>query len=177
MLNEALDWDQRMSTAIETVERITHEKNVRRMWSIFYETGQALLATYSGAEVVYHHDAVRVPSKGGWAGELEIKMFTSPDPEVEGGVLVLCLATLGDQMDTYVTVDTNQLTDATEAIIPGVEEFASTLQGSPKVRGAILILQDNGNWKNVYWDGRRWINIIYLEWQTAESMGFVFDRE
>ncbi|TGJ84568.1 hypothetical protein E0Z10_g4183 [Xylaria hypoxylon] len=169
VLNEALDWDVRRAMGVETVENIALEKDANEMWRKFEETGQSLLAAYTGADVEYHEDAIRVPSD---VDSVEAKVFTAPDPDVEGGIMLLCLAELKDpEGDTYFASNGNRLTDVTDSLAPKVEAFASSLEASPKVRGVMLLLQQDGDWKSLYWDGKRWLNVVYLEWQTAESMG------
>jgi hypothetical protein len=171
VLNEGLDWDTRRSMGVDTVQWITLESDTQRKWDKFYETGESLLAAYSEAEEVeYHTVCVRFDKT------LEARILTAPDPEVEGGTLILCLGTLRDpaedeDQETYFSEHGNRLTDATEAMLPEIEALARSLPASPKVRGAMLLLSQDGDWKSLYWDGRRWINIIFLEWQTAESMG------
>ncbi|KAI0537461.1 hypothetical protein GGR58DRAFT_471662 [Xylaria digitata] len=169
VLNDALDWDARRALAVETVQYITMEREVKEKWRKFYETGQSLLAAYSGNDVEYLKDAIRVPSDLDY---LEVKIFRASDPDVEGGTMLLCLAALEDpEGDTYIPANGNRLTDATDALVPEIEALASTLPASPRVRGVMVLLQQDGDWKSLYWDGKRWINVVYLEWQTAESMG------
>ncbi|KAI8626247.1 hypothetical protein F5Y19DRAFT_447692 [Xylariaceae sp. FL1651] len=172
VLNEALDWEVRRNLGIETVQNITLEADSARKWRKFYETGESLLAAYSGAEVEHHEGAIRFREEAGWGDELETRVLTAPDPEVEGGTLVLCLSVLRDpEEEIYFSEHGNRLTDATMTVLPEVEAFARALPASPKVRGAMILLQQDGDWKSLYYDGTRWINIVYLEWQTAESMG------
>lgn len=138
ILNEELDWAERRSLAIETIQNITGEEDLREKWRKFYETGVSLLAAYSGADLEYHEGAIRVPAG---LGCFETRLFTTPDPEVEGGTLVLCLAAVrGAGGDTYFAENGNRLTDITVAIVPDVEVFASSLEASPRVRGAMVLL-------------------------------------
>ncbi|KAI3325446.1 hypothetical protein HD806DRAFT_490319 [Xylariaceae sp. AK1471] len=178
VLNEALDWDTRRALAVDTVQSITLEMDTEQRWRKFYETGESLLAAYSGAEVEHHEGAIRLRADDGWGDEIETRILTAPDPDVEGGILVLSLTTLRDpEEETYLPINGNRLTDATEAVLPEIEAFASRLPNSPRVRGAILLLEQNRDWKCVYWDGKRWINIVYLEWQTAESMNLPSEND
>ncbi|KAF2966249.1 hypothetical protein GQX73_g7343 [Xylaria multiplex] len=169
VLNEALDWETRRKMGVDRVQYITMEREVKEKWRKFYETGQSLLAAYSGSDIEELEDAIRIPSD---LDCLEVKIFRTPDPDVEGGTLLLCLAAIGDpEGDTYIPAYGNRLTDTADALLPGIEALASTLPASPRVRSVMVLLEQDGDWKSLYWDGKRWINVVYLEWQTAESLG------
>ncbi|RWA11540.1 hypothetical protein EKO27_g3581 [Xylaria grammica] len=175
VLNDTLDFKVRRRIGIEVVQSVTGQKDVKERWIKFYETGHWLLTAYCGGHVEYHEDAIRAPDD---CGLVNVTIFSSRDPDVEGGTVVLCLVALRNQEgDTYFPTNGNRLTDVTESLIPKVEAFASGLEASPKVRGAMVLLEEDGDWKSLYWDGMRWINVVYLEWQTAESMGFLSDDD
>ncbi|KAI1323363.1 hypothetical protein F5Y16DRAFT_348270 [Xylariaceae sp. FL0255] len=179
VLNEDLDWHERLDLAIDKVQDVTLEPDFEKKWTKFIDLGHSLLDKFSGAEIEEHQGEIRLRDDSGWGGsndQLRTRLYTAPDPDVEGGVLVLCLGILKDLDDTETYLSGgggNRLTDCTEAIIPEMEYFARRLPESPRVRGAMIVLQEDGDWKSLYWDGKRWINIVYLEWQTAESMGLV----
>ncbi|CAJ2508988.1 Uu.00g140140.m01.CDS01 [Anthostomella pinea] len=174
VLNEALDWPTRKAIGVETVQSITLEEDEEIKCARFWETGQSLFEAYTGCEEVEHHGPVRLlgdPDQG-WLHDdvLQTRTMTAPDPEKPGGTIFLFLGVLLDPEDVYITEYGNRLTDATEAILPALEEFAR----ERKVGRGVFVLLENGgegNWKSVYFDGTRWINVVYLEWQTAESLG------
>ncbi|KAI1773234.1 hypothetical protein F4818DRAFT_121283 [Hypoxylon cercidicola] len=165
----SMDYGARQDLAFSIVHSIMHERDPEVQLLTYWATGQWMLAGYAGADVEVH-GRLRAP---GWADdELEAVVMTAPDPEWRGGTLVVCQAVLfdPDPDDVYVAEHGNRATDAAEALLVKVEEFARG-HGGP-VRGGILLMQPNGDWKSVYFDGKRWINVVYLEWQTAASMGF-----
>ncbi|KAI1111176.1 hypothetical protein F5Y14DRAFT_454330 [Nemania sp. NC0429] len=166
VLDETLDMEARRHKALITINAIEEEKNVAARWRKFYETGEAVLAAFSGAEVESHEGAVRVPAGSSWAVNADrVRVLTTPDPDVEGGTFLVCLVLMGKTKDVYIAthVDSNPTTDIALDMIPGVEAFARSLPESPKVRGAMVVLQDPiGDFKSLYWDGKRWINIVFI---------------
>lgn len=165
--NEELDWKTRSLVAIGAVQNIMSEPDVIGKWSKFYETCELILGAYSGGEVEYHEGAVRIPAGVSWAAsDRQIRIMTAPDPEVEGGTLLLCLVALDESKeDVYIAShgDSDLYTDVALDMIPEVEAFARRLPLSPKVRGGMVVLDPAGSWKSLYWDGRRWINLVYLD--------------
>ncbi|KAH9904512.1 hypothetical protein F4778DRAFT_780486 [Xylariomycetidae sp. FL2044] len=182
VMDESLDWRTRIGIGIQVVQNITLEQDHPTRLKQFWDTGHWLLHQYGGTDVE-HHGALRLPADSGFSSpdELETRLLTVPDPDIPGGTVILCLAAfLGpDEEDTeiYVSEHGNRLTDAAEAMLPAFEKFAAETYPSSPTRGAILVLQQNSDWKSVYWDGHRWINLVYLEWQTAESMGLATEAE
>lgn len=178
--DESLTWDARCELGIKTVQDIVRQDTYAQKKHEFIMTGAALLALYSGGgadDVQVHEAPLAVTAASQMEGQLQNLVLTAPDPEVEGGTLVLCQSVFVDdhEPDFYVSTHGSMNNDAAEALIPPFEEFARKLQaaGGGPVRGAMLVLQASGDWKCIYWDGKRWFNLIFLEWQTAESMGFV----
>ncbi|XXH01834.1 hypothetical protein Hte_008196 [Hypoxylon texense] len=181
-----MDWQARQEAALATVYGIMYEPDEAVKIGRFWRTGLELLGAYAGiaaAEIRVYDPRRQLGSTSssssalgalpGWPDdELAWVVCTAPDPEWPGGTLVLCQAVLFDPPDpdaVYVAEHGNRATDASEALLVKVEEFARGLGGP--VRGGILLMQPNGDWKSVYFDGKRWINVVYLEWQTAASMG------
>ncbi|KAI0870181.1 hypothetical protein GGS24DRAFT_493191 [Hypoxylon argillaceum] len=171
VLDEELDWQMRCMIARDVVQHITLAPDTDCRQARFWKMGKMLLAEYSGSEVEHHEDVCHIPADAVWASDLGTRVLTAPDPEVEGGTLVLCLASLrGLDNEFYLPATNNRLYDVASTLIPQIEAFARGLDASPRVRGAML-LEEKGAWISLYWDGTRWINVIYLEWQTAESIG------
>lgn len=168
VLDEELPWKARGMIALAAVQEVMGEKDLITQWNKFYETCELILCAYSGSDAEYHEGAVRVPADVAWeASDDQIKILTAPDPEVEGGILVLCLVALNDSnQDVYIAShsDSDCLTDVVLDLIPGVEAFARRLPGSSKVRGGMVVLDPaDSSWKSLYWDGKRWINLVYLD--------------
>ncbi|KAI1131394.1 hypothetical protein F5Y10DRAFT_233582 [Nemania abortiva] len=171
IVNDALDWGTRRRIGVEKMHEILYAENTKKMAFKFWATGYALLGMYSGGEV--DQDTFYGPADAGW-GEREIQgiRMIAPDPDDEGGVLLLCvLMVFPPDEDTYLP-EHSRLTDAALVTIPEFEALARGLPESPKVRGGMVLLEETGDWKCLYWDGKRWINLIFIEWQSAESMGF-----
>ncbi|KAI0179873.1 hypothetical protein GGR52DRAFT_216180 [Hypoxylon sp. FL1284] len=173
--DESMSYQSRQALALSSVYDIMQERDpdekIRRYWA----TGRAALEAYAaagGPDDVVVCGAVRPDPRAGWADdEIDAVVMTAPDPEWPGGTLVFCQAVLFDMEPDaiYVAEHGNRATDAAEALLVTVEEFARDLGGP--VRGGLLIMQPSGDWKSLYFDGKRWINVVYLEWQTAASMG------
>ncbi|KAK8135641.1 hypothetical protein PG984_003581 [Apiospora sp. TS-2023a] len=178
--DESLTWDARCELGIKTVQDIVRPATYAEKKHEFMMTGAALLALYSGGQaddVQVHEQPLVATAESQMEGQLQNLVLTAPDPEVKGGTLVLCQSVFLDdhEPEFYVSTYGSMNNDAAEALIPPFEDFARKLQaaGGGPVRGAMLLLQASGDWKCIYWDGKRWFNLIFLEWQTAESMGFV----
>lgn len=190
--DESLDWGTRQSAATQVVQDVTgapdHETQLRNFWAL----GPALLQAHAGGGsvgggggdddgangtatevVVRHHEGGLQPAAdSGFEGELDVRLMTAPDPETPGGTLVLCQAAFmrEEEPEFYVATHHDRMLDAAMALIPSFEDFARTC--AAPTRGAMLVLYPDGNWYCLYFDGRRWLNMIFLEWQTAETMGF-----
>ncbi|KAK7911181.1 hypothetical protein PG985_013662 [Apiospora marii] len=180
--DESMDWDARSELGIKTVQDILRPATYAEKKHEFMMTGAALLALYSGGQaddVQVHETPLVATAESQMEGHLQNLVLTAPDPEVPGGTLVLCQSVFVDdhEPEFYVSTHGSMNNDAAEALIPPFEEFARTLRaaGGGPVRGAMLLLEASGSWKCIYWDGKRWFNLIFLEWQTAESMGFVYE--
>lgn len=167
-----LDIRERQALALKTVYDIINEKDEATKLKRYWDTGLWLLEIYSGAEVEHHGPLPPVKDSGWTDDELETRLMTAPDPDFEG-TFVFCQALLfveEEETDVYLAQNGNRVTDATEALLPTFEAFARDCGGP--VRGVILLVQPDGDWKSVYFDGKRWINVVYLEWQTPASLGF-----
>ncbi|KAI1340713.1 hypothetical protein F5Y15DRAFT_49447 [Xylariaceae sp. FL0016] len=172
VLNEALDWHARRDLGIRTVQDITLERDDTQKWQKYHSTSLEVFGAYvGGVEHVVAHGTLHLPPSAGWDDALETRLYSALDPEssVAEERIVLCVGALraDETEDVYVSEHGNRLTDATEDLLAPYEAFARSLGAR---RGGLLLLQEDGDWKSMYWDGLRWINIIYLEWQTAESM-------
>lgn len=170
--DESIDYQTRQDLAFATVYNIMHEPDHKTKIARYWATGQFMLASYSGSEIQVHGKLRPDPASGWTDDELEAVVLTAPDPDWPDGTLVFCQAVLHDPDPdaVYIAEHGNRATDAAEALLAQVEEFARD-HGGP-VRGGLLLMQPNGDWKSLYWDSKRWINVVYLEWQTAASMGF-----
>ncbi|KAK6849310.1 hypothetical protein PG995_013143 [Apiospora arundinis] len=175
--DESIDWDRRIELGIDMVQNVTSPPTYAGKKLEFEIVGAGLLSLFSGAgpDTLQLHEGLTATAESQMADQLENWVMTAPDPDVEGGTLILCQSVFvgEDEPDFYVSTHGSMNNDAAEALMPPFEEFAATLKakGGP-VRGALLLLQASGDWKCIYWDGKRWFNLIFLEWQTAESMGF-----
>jgi hypothetical protein len=170
--DESLDWSTRQSAATQVVQEITGAPDHATQLHNFWAVGPALLQAHAGADAVRHHAAstVRPTDDSGLADELEVRLMTAPDPEIPGTTLMLCQAAFvrEEEPDFYVATHHDRMLDAAMALIPALEDFA---KGYAPARGAMLVLYPDGNWYCLYFDGCRWLNMIFLEWQTAETMG------
>lgn len=167
-----LDYKERQELALKTVYDIITELDEKKKLKRYWETGLQLLGLYSGAEI-QHHGHLQPDPQAGWRDdELETWLLSTPDPDYPGWTFVFCQALLHDldPSDVYIAQHGNRATDATEALLPAFEDFARDRDGP--VRGVILLMQPNGDWKSVYFDGKRWINVVYLEWQTPATLGY-----
>ncbi|KAI0814036.1 hypothetical protein GGR55DRAFT_633803 [Xylaria sp. FL0064] len=167
VFSEEAGWEEGRANAVRLIGHIIHEKDPEERWRKLCTVIAWSLAWFCGTDfdhLEYYDRPIRAPDF------VQTTIMTAPDPEVEGGTLVVWVGMVQDIEDTYLTENGNRLTDLAETNIPEVEAFASKLEASPKVRGAMVLLDHDGNWKSLYWDGRRWINVVYLEWQTPESM-------
>ncbi|KAI1760174.1 hypothetical protein GGR53DRAFT_470587 [Hypoxylon sp. FL1150] len=170
--DESMDYRTRQDLAFAIVHNIMGEADYTNKIARYWATGQLILASYSGSDIKVHGRLRPDPASGWTDDELEAVVMTAPDPDWPDGTLVFCQAVLFDPDPdaVYIAEHGNRATDAAEALLTKVEEFAKD-HGGP-VRGALLLMQPNGDWKSLYWDSKRWINVVYLEWQTAASMGF-----
>ncbi|KAK8035538.1 hypothetical protein PG993_010533 [Apiospora rasikravindrae] len=176
--DESLSWDERCELGIKTVQDVTRPATYAEKKAEFMKTGAGLLALFAGggADSVAVHEPLAATAESQMEGQLHNWVMTAPDPEVSGGTLLLCQAVFADddEPDFYVSTHGSMNNDAAEALIPAFEDFARNgLKPKGPVRGAMMLLQASGDWKCIYWDGKRWLNLIFLEWQTAESMGFI----
>ncbi|KAH9993452.1 hypothetical protein F4779DRAFT_608685 [Xylariaceae sp. FL0662B] len=173
--NEALDWEVRRNLAVSIVQEITLEPDMAKKLQRYWELGPWLLQLYSGAEAEDHGPLPLDTDTEFAEDELQTELLTVADPERPGGTFILCQGLLAekDEDEVYVAVHGNRLTDVTEALLSSFETFAKDYGSA---RGVVLLMQPNGDWKSVYFDGRRWINVVYLEWQTPTSMGFRDER-
>ncbi|KAI0836973.1 hypothetical protein F5Y06DRAFT_98001 [Hypoxylon sp. FL0890] len=170
--DKSLDYSERQELALKTVYDIITEADEEKKIKRYWETGLQLLAQYSGAEIE-HHGRLHPDPEAGWSDEeLVTWLMSAPDPDYPGWTFVLCQALLRDPSpaEVYIALHGNRATDATEALLPAFEEFASARDGP--VRGVVLLMQPDGDWKSVYFDGKRWINVVYLEWQTPATLGY-----
>ncbi|KAI1421225.1 hypothetical protein F5Y12DRAFT_39749 [Xylaria sp. FL1777] len=172
VLNDAMDIDFGRAMCIRLILKIADEKDPDQKWRIFCETIQQLLSRFSDSQLECHEGAIRVPSF------LETRLLTAPDPEVEGGTLVVFLGMVKDAgNDPYLIDNGRWITNVALTILPEIEAFASGLESSPKVRGVALLLEPDGSWKSLYWDGKRWMNVLFLEWQDSETLSYWVKRE
>ncbi|KAJ2985928.1 hypothetical protein NUW58_g5275 [Xylaria curta] len=168
VLNDTLDFESRKLLGYKMVESIRWVEDVESRFSKFRQTGESLLAGYSGGPVEYHEGVVRNLGDG-----TDVKILTAPDPDVEGGTLPPRPVTLSDLDSTCISPSRggNRFADTADALIPKLEGFASGLGYSPRVRGAMVVFTHTSDWVCVYWDGKRWINIVYLEWAHMTPRG------
>ncbi|KAI0104665.1 hypothetical protein GGR51DRAFT_521676 [Nemania sp. FL0031] len=167
VLNEELDWKTRVSQAVRVVHDITSKENASDKFRKCFFTWAELLAAYSGEVLGLY--SCPILDGSGWGSELQLDILTTSDPEVEGGALVLGVAFVWDWA-LHNHPENGGLDDAVLTLIPEVEKVANSLPESPKVRGGLVILEHTGEWKSFYWDGKRWIKILFLEWQSPESI-------
>lgn len=169
---DELNWAERRTVGIDTVQHITGEEDSEEMRRKFYELGPMILQAFTNADVqetVYVYDPRDPPS-------FDCKIYSSADPDVEGGTLVLYLVALNSNADdTHVLEYGNRVTDIASGLIPHCENLAKTLSESSRVRGAMVLLEEDGSWKSMYWDGKRWLNVVFLEWQTPESLAYIWE--
>lgn len=124
-------------------------------------TGQSLLAAYSGGDVESRTDP---PILYALDCAITHEIFTTPDPEVEGGMLVACLAVEAGSWDMKPAFDSYRFSATKKVLMNEVERVASTLDSAPRVRGAIAILQPDYSLSCLYWDGKQWINAVFYDW-------------
>ncbi|KAJ8126437.1 hypothetical protein O1611_g7199 [Lasiodiplodia mahajangana] len=86
----------------------------------------------AGKPAVLHDDKICIPASAGWGRDLQVAVLTAPDPEVEGGIIVLSIAVILDAAGTYIPQHGSRIIDAALTIIPEVEAFASGLAESPR---------------------------------------------
>ncbi|KAJ8108841.1 hypothetical protein ONZ43_g6304 [Nemania bipapillata] len=173
VLDESRDWASRRSVGIQVVDLVLQEKDETQKRVNFFALGWDLLRRYSCGDIEHHPDAIRITDEEGWVNGFEITVLTAPDPDVKNGTFVLCLGMEKSPQpgeDNHIPACHESLTDATFTLIPQVEVFAHGLEGSPSVRGAMLLLRRDNSWKSVYWDGKRWINIVFLEWRIDNDV-------
>jgi hypothetical protein len=163
------DWRDRRNAGLEIVQSVTLEQDVHTRLKRFWELGPSLLSSYCRSPVT-HHGALPLGPESDWRDEIETRLFSAPDPDDPEKNFVVCQVSFKDQteLDSYVAVYGNILTDVAEDILP---TFEKTAKAHGMNRGAVLILQPSSDWKSIYFDGKRYISVVFLEWQTAESMG------
>ncbi|OTB02059.1 hypothetical protein M426DRAFT_25070 [Hypoxylon sp. CI-4A] len=169
----SIDYRERQEIALKTVYDIILEADEATKVQRYWDTGLSLLHKYSAAEIQDHGSLSPDPELGWREDELETRLMTTPDPDYPRSTFVFCQAVLYDHEpddSVYVAQHGNRATDATEALLPAFEAFVERCDGP--VRGVILLMQPNGDWKSVYFDGKRWINVVYLEWQTPATLGY-----
>ncbi|KAI0429906.1 hypothetical protein F5Y09DRAFT_309101 [Xylaria sp. FL1042] len=171
-LSEDIDWEEFRFQTLAIIHSITREEDEGERWRKLCAVSGSALASFSETELEHfgrHTAPIQVPY------DVVTGIMTAPDPEVEGGTLVVCIGmVVRTKEGLYLTEHGDRLTDLSQDIMPKIEAFARNLEGSPKVRGCLVLLDQDGGWKSLYWDGRRWINIIFVECQTAESMAPLF---
>ncbi|KAH8664514.1 hypothetical protein BX600DRAFT_464580, partial [Xylariales sp. PMI_506] len=191
--DETLDWPTRSQIGMQVVQSVVgqpdHESKTHNFWSL----GPALLKEYVGStgEIEYHNHygtsdqdgagdvvgnnhyrALRPTEESGMEDQLDVRLMTAPDPDHPGGTVVLCqvaVATAEEEPEDYVALHGGWAEDVAYSLFPAFERFAGSLPGP--ARGVMLVLYPQGNWYCLYWDGKRWLNLLFLEWQTAASMG------
>lgn len=170
--DENMSYPERQELALKTVYNIIFEQDEEAKLKRYWETGRWLLATYSGTEVQDHGYLQAAPDSGWGDDDLEARLMTTPDPDFPGTTFIFCQAVLYDfePSEVYIAQHGNRATDAAEAMLSAFESFARHQEGP--VRGVILLMQPNGDWKSLYFDGKRWINVVYLEWQTPATLGY-----
>lgn len=167
--DESLDWATRQNVGIEAVQEITHAESHEEQLDRFWALGPALLKAHSGQDAE-HHEPLKPSEESGLAEDLVVRLMTAPDPEVPGQNLVLCQAAFVEEEvpDFYVATHSDRMSDAAHSLFPEFEQFTKDHNAT---KGALLIIHPDGNWYCLYYDGKRWLNMIFLEWQTAASMG------
>ncbi|KAI0968411.1 hypothetical protein F4678DRAFT_442958 [Xylaria arbuscula] len=177
VLTEADDWWKWRRAAIHIVIDIMNEEDPNSRWKKVWALSEWLLQKFSGVEHIDYPDVDFREKAWGIPSGMEARLMTAPDPDVEGGTLVLFVGMMMDaQEDTYVVEDGYERFHNFNLVAPAIETFArEKLETWPRVRGAVLLIEQDG-WSSVYWDGRRWINVIFLEWQTRESMAHIIDE-
>ncbi|KAI0127583.1 hypothetical protein BJ170DRAFT_683418 [Xylariales sp. AK1849] len=165
-----LDWNARRQTAIDLVQSVTMEEDIDVKLKNYWEIGPWLLEHYCEKPVTQHGSLPLGPDSE-WRDQIETRVFSAPDPDDPEKTFVVCQVCFKDRNEPefYVSIHGNLLTDVTEDILPAFEEVGKA-QGIN--RGAILVLSPSDEWKSVYFDGNRYISVGFLEWQTAELMGF-----
>ncbi|KAI1296977.1 hypothetical protein F5Y03DRAFT_291997 [Xylaria venustula] len=176
-LTEAEDWWKWRRMAIHMMIETLAEEDVTQKWKNLWALSHWLLQRFSGIEHIdYHHINFR---ENGWGipNSIEARLMTAPDPDVEGGTLMLFVGMEMDaQQETYVVENGDPPMPHLGLIAPAMETFArEELETWPRVRGAIVLVEHDG-WTCVYWDGKRWINVNFLEWQTRESMAHIIEK-
>ncbi|KAI8963481.1 hypothetical protein F5Y11DRAFT_319380 [Daldinia sp. FL1419] len=165
----SLSFKERQDLAIQTALRIAREEDEAKRLQLYWETGRSLLEKYSGA-AVEDYGNLRLDQ---WRDdELEARLAVTPDPDVPGGLLILCQAALSeaDPSEVYVAQHTDRISDVMMDLLTAVEDFAR--HRGLLVRGVVLLLDAHLNWFSVYFDGKRWLNVVYFETQTPESLGY-----
>ncbi|KAI2624516.1 hypothetical protein GGS21DRAFT_532663 [Xylaria nigripes] len=164
MLDESLDPYTRRKISLEKIKSIVDDKNWENSRKKLYVAGEALLAEYSGAEVK-NCGKIRISNTGNWLGKLEVLVYTAPDPDVEDGVLVLGLGTLGK--DEEGLVDETDVFSM-DALAIELEAFARRLPEPLRTRGGVAILLENRTLAMYSWDGREWWIVIFTDWDMPE---------
>lgn len=168
----SLDFSERKRLAMKAVYGIIMEEDLQVMLLRYWSTGDWLLRLYSGAAVT-HHGRLRPAAESGWSDdELDARLMSTPDPDFPGSTFLLCQAVLydreQDESEVYVSEFGSRSADATEALLASFEAFAKECK--EPVRGVLLLMESDGGWRSIYFDGKRWINVLYLEWQTAANL-------
>ncbi|KAI1848614.1 hypothetical protein JX266_005473 [Neoarthrinium moseri] len=168
--DDSLDWLTRRHAGVEAVQEITLAKDFATKTKNFWALGPALLHAYSGKDVE-HHEGLQPTEESGMVDELEVRLMTVPDPDDSDTTLFLCQATFKSEAEPefYVATRSNRMEDAAYSLMPSVDKVN---QQHLAARGLLLLLYPDGSFHCLYYDGRRWLNLLFLEWQTAESMGF-----
>ncbi|KAI1136484.1 hypothetical protein F5Y05DRAFT_405387 [Hypoxylon sp. FL0543] len=164
----SMSYRERRDLALKTIFDIVREEDEPTKVRRYCETGLQLLGRYSGAEI-QHHGPLRPDPEAGWRDdELVTWLMSTPDPDYPGWTFVLCQALLLDPYpeEVYITQHGNRCADASQALMPAFDDFARDYGGP--VRGVLLMMQQNGDGQSLYFDGKRWINIAYIELQAAD---------
>ncbi|KAI0516972.1 hypothetical protein F5B22DRAFT_139605 [Xylaria bambusicola] len=171
VIDDRLDWRQRRGIGIHVIQDVIGEEDPEEMRRKFYELGLTVFHSFVKSDISEYLDI-----GFGNNSAASAKLYSAPDPEVEGGTFLLYLVALDSSSEhTHIVESGNRVTDIAEDLIPNVEKVASVLAESGRVRGAMVLLEEDGSWKSIYWDGKRWINVVFLEWQTPESMAFIWE--
>ncbi|KAJ3554590.1 hypothetical protein NPX13_g10575 [Xylaria arbuscula] len=166
-----MDWRLARMAGIDCVQHVTGQETWDDMKREFFRMGRVLLAELAvGTEIT---EIVCTPEDPHF---FDCKVYSVPDKEVEGGTFMLYLVALNEETDeTHVIEHGNRVTDVATSLIPQFEAMAKTCNEKSRLRGAMVLLEEDGSWKSLYWDGIRWVNLVFFEWQTPDSLAYVWE--